>query len=114
MVRRDRTNQFGYVCPTENAAVWNADHPKKKTVPKTRVLREEDIKRQGIQKPEPQKELESFNQFLDNLFVSPEPTDKVDIMREIHDIVEKICKMNGVEIVALHLKCNGQKYVRGE
>lgn len=105
-VRRDRTNQFGYVCPTENAAVWNADHPKKKTVPRTRVLREEDIKRQGIQKPE-NKELESFNQFLDN-------RPKEDILCEVYDIFYRICKLHGIEIVALSMKCNGSNYEVGK
>lgn len=105
-VRRDRTNQFGYVCPTENAAVWNADHPNKKTVPRTRVLREENIKRQGIQKPE-NKELESFNQFLDN-------RPKEDILCEVYDIFYRICKLHGIEIVALSMKCNGSNYEVGK
>lgn len=105
MVRRDRTNQFGYVCPTENAAVWNADHPKKKTVPKTRVLREEDIKRQGIQKPEAKKELESFNQFLD---AKSEP----DMLCEVYDIMYRICKLHGIEIVSLRMVCGERTYER--
>ena len=62
-IRRDRTNQYGYVRPTENAAVWNADHPKKKE--RTRVLSEDQIKRQGIQKTEARKQLDSFSAFLD-------------------------------------------------
>ena len=58
-------NQHGYVCPTEDAAIWNADHPKKKKW-KVRVIAEEQIKKQGVQKPEAQKQLESFNAFLDS------------------------------------------------
>jgi len=57
-------NQHGYVCPTENAAIWNADHPKKKKW-KVRVIAEGQIRNQGVQKPEVQKQLESFNAFLD-------------------------------------------------
>ena len=53
----------GNVRPTEDAAVWNADRPKKKET--IRVLTEHQIKRQGIQKPEHIKKLESFNAFLD-------------------------------------------------
>ena len=45
MTRRDYTNQYGYVCPTENEAIRNADRkpePPRKRSPS--VLREEDIK----------------------------------------------------------------------
>ena len=45
MIRRDITNQFGYICPTENEAIRNADRkpdPPRKRSPS--VMREEDIK----------------------------------------------------------------------
>lgn len=45
MTRRDYTNQHGYICPTENEAIRNADRkpdPPRKRSPS--VMREEDIK----------------------------------------------------------------------
>lgn len=54
----------GNIRPTEDMAVWNADHQEKKR-DTVRVLTEHQIKRQGIQKPEHVKQLESFNAFLD-------------------------------------------------
>ena len=44
MIRRDYTNQFGYVCPTENEAIRNADRkPEPPRKPSRGVMREEDI-----------------------------------------------------------------------
>lgn len=46
MIKRDYTNQFGYVCPTENAAIRNADRkpdPPRKASPT--VIREGAIKK---------------------------------------------------------------------
>lgn len=45
MIKRDYTNQFGYVCPTENEAIRNADRkPEPPRKPSPGVMREEDIK----------------------------------------------------------------------
>ena len=59
-IRRDFTNQFGAFTPTENAAIYNADHPRRlptkppeKTRPRTRVLREDACARMGIQADKP-------------------------------------------------------------
>ena len=45
MIKRDFTNQYGYVCPTENEAIRNADRkPDPPRKPSPGVMREEDIK----------------------------------------------------------------------
>ena len=44
MTRRDYTNQYGYVCPTENEAIRNADaKPERERKPSHGVMREDDI-----------------------------------------------------------------------
>lgn len=45
MIKRDFTNQYGYVCPTENEAIRNADRkPDPPRKPSPGVMHEEEIK----------------------------------------------------------------------
>ena len=110
--RRDRTNQFGYVCPTENEAVWNADHPPQEKKPaRTRVLQEDQIRRQGIQKTEARKQLDSFNEFLEGKKTDPE----LKKMRNVFITITHVCSLAGVRIdeLALHFT-DGTKVYRKE
>ncbi len=102
-IRRDRTNQFGYVCPTENQAIWNADHPQKKK--RTRVLTEDQIKSQGIQKTEARKQLDSFSAFLDT---KTEPDKKLKRMRNVYITIAHVCSLAGVKIDGLSLHFTGE------
>ena len=105
-IRRDRTNQYGYVCPTENAAVWNADHLPRETKPeRTRVLSEDQIKRQGIQKTEARKQLDSFSAFLDE---KAEPDLRLKRMRNVYITIAHVCSLAGVRIDGLSLHFTGE------
>ncbi|MBQ6233558.1 MAG: hypothetical protein IJJ80_08635 [Clostridia bacterium] len=104
--RRDRTNQFGYVCPTENQAIWNADHPKK--TERTRVLSEDQIKRQGIQKTEARKQLDSFSAFLDT---KAEPDRKLKRMRNVYITIAHVCSLAGVKIDSLSFHFIGEEKI---
>lgn len=52
--RRDYTNQAGYICPTENAAIRAIEREcaksKKRHKRKPRVLTEQDCARMGVQR----------------------------------------------------------------
>lgn len=52
--RRDYTNQAGYICPTENAAIRAIEREcaksKKRHKHKPRVLTEQDCARMGVQR----------------------------------------------------------------
>jgi len=107
--RRERTNQYGYVCPTENAAIWNADHPQKRE--RTRVLTEDQIKSQGIQKTEARKQLDSFSAFLDT---KTEPDKRLKRMRNVYITIAHVCSLAGVKIDGLRLHFSGETKVYTE
>lgn len=54
--RRDYTNQAGYICPTENAAIRAIEREcaksKKRRKRQPRVLTEQDCTRMGVQRHE--------------------------------------------------------------
>ena len=109
--RRDRTNQFGYVCPTENEAVWNADHshhPKKRDG--IRVLTDEQIRHQGIQKTEVRKQLDSFSAFLDTP-ADPEADKRMKRMRNVYITIAHVCSLAGVKIDSIRLHFPGETKV---
>ena len=88
MVRRDITNAQGYICPTENQAVYNADHPHRdppaKPKPRTQVLREK-------QAPPP-----------------PKPKDEnLKRARQMYSALCCIAGMMDISIDSITLKCKG-------
>lgn len=88
MIRRDITNAQGYICPTENAAVWNADHPHReppvKPKQRTQVLREK-------QAPPP-----------------PKPKDEnLKRARQFFCVLTSIAGMMDFTIADITLKCKG-------
>jgi len=91
VVRRDITNAQGYICPTENQAVYNADHPHQeppvKPKPRPQVLREK-------QTPPP-----------------PKPKDEnLKRARQLYSALCCIAGMMDVTIVDIALKCKGDPY----
>ena len=117
-IRRDRTNQFGYVCPTENEAVWNADHPQRDMQIKRyrSVMTDKDIQHQGVQRTEAQKKLDSLSEYVEQMGASePKKETKADAklkkMRNIYMIISNICVMENVKINGIQLHYSGDSTV---
>lgn len=113
--RRDRTNQFGYVCPTENQAIWNADHsPKQSSKRKTRVLPENQIRNQGVQKTDAAKQLESLSAYVEQMDGKENGTkeeQKLKKLRNIYAIIINICSLAGVRLNGIQLHYTGDSTV---
>ena len=90
-MRRDYTNQYGYICPTENSAIYFADRKPQPSRPKhSGVLREGAIK-QMDEGRDMRKSMAAY--FEDPPQKKPAPKPKDDDLRRVRNLYAEICSI---------------------
>ena len=90
-MRRDYTNQYGYICPTENSAVYFADRKPQPSRPKhSGVLRDGALK-QMDEGRDMRKSMAAY--FEDPPQKKPAPKPKDDDLRRVRNLYAEICSI---------------------
>lgn len=113
-IRRDYTNGSGYVCPTENTAVYNLDKPQERSIttrPYKNVLREEDCRR--LDRKTPMQQLAEIAARDDGSTGNAEQLKKV---RQLWTALASIAQVLDFSIVAIEIKAKagGDRYYKTE
>ena len=102
-IRRDYTNQFGYFCPTENAAIYEADKPIQKPRqikprPSVGVLREDEIARMDKEKKDTKSSLIDYFNQVEKVEVPEKPDQGLKIARSLKVIFNAIAALQKYKI----------------
>lgn len=104
MARRDYTNQFGYYCPTENSAIYEADKPVQKPRQiKQRhsvgVLREDEIARMDKKKKDAKSSLIDYFSQAEKVEVPEMPDQGLKIARSLKTIFCNIASLQRFKVM---------------
>lgn len=105
-IRRDYTNGQGYVCPTENTAVYNMDKPPERLVavkPYKTALHEQDLKR--LDRPTPMQRLAQIAEQEER--VAKRDEEQLKKARQLWTALTGIAAMLDFSITKLEMKAKG-------
>lgn len=109
-VRRDYTNGSGYVCPTENTAVYNLDKPQERPIttrPYKTVLREEDCRRLDRKTP--------MQQLAEIAARDTGNAEQLKKVRQLWTALASIAQVLDFSIVSIEIKAKGgDRYYKTE
>lgn len=114
-IRRDYTNGQGYVCPTENTAVYNMDKPPERPVtarPYKMTLHEQDLKR--LDRPAPVQILGQIAEQEER--AAKQEAEQLKKARQLWTALTGIAAMLDFSITRLELKAKGSaaRYYKDE
>lgn len=114
-IRRDYTNGQGYVCPTENTAVYNMDKPPERPVqarPYSKTMREEALKK--LDKPTPMQRLAQIAEQEERTAKRDE--EQLKKARQLWTALTGIAAMLDFSITKLEMKAKGSpaRYYKDE
>lgn len=104
-IRRDYTNGSGYICPTENTAVYNLDKPTERPVtprPYKTTLREADCRRLDRKTP-----MQQLAEIAAGDTESTGNAEQLKRVRQLWSALASIAQMMDCSIVSIEIKAKG-------